>query len=54
MKIGFLGFGEAARAFQKSLGEKDPSLRFLAYDILLDRSEPSQIMRAAIEDSGTA
>jgi 3-hydroxyisobutyrate dehydrogenase-like beta-hydroxyacid dehydrogenase len=36
MKIAFIGFGEAGRAFQKSLSAKDPALRFAAYDMLLD------------------
>jgi 3-hydroxyisobutyrate dehydrogenase-like beta-hydroxyacid dehydrogenase len=36
MRIAFLGFGEAARAFRESLAGKDPALRFAAYDILLD------------------
>ena len=36
MKIGFIGFGEAARAFQGSLSEHDSRLAFAAYDILLD------------------
>jgi 3-hydroxyisobutyrate dehydrogenase-like beta-hydroxyacid dehydrogenase len=36
MKIAFIGFGEAARAFQKSLAAKELTLRFAAYDILLD------------------
>lgn len=34
-RIAFLGFGEAARAFHASLAEKDPSLEFIAWDILL-------------------
>jgi 3-hydroxyisobutyrate dehydrogenase-like beta-hydroxyacid dehydrogenase len=36
MRIAFLGFGEAARAFRESLAGHDPGLRFAAYDILLD------------------
>lgn len=36
MRIAFLGFGEAARAFRDSLAGKDAGLRFAAYDILLD------------------
>ncbi|MBX9462253.1 MAG: DUF1932 domain-containing protein [Aquamicrobium sp.] len=47
MKIGFIGFGEAARAFRKSLAEVDPALAFFAYDILLD-SEGSQGPCAAV------
>jgi len=36
MKIAFIGFGEAARAFRESLSAREPGLRFAAYDILLD------------------
>lgn len=36
MKIAFIGFGEAARAFCASLSAQEPGLRFSAYDILLD------------------
>lgn len=36
MKIAFIGFGEAGRAFRSSLAAKAPALRFAAYDILLD------------------
>lgn len=36
MRIAFLGFGEAAQAFRQSLAEHDVTLRFAAYDILLD------------------
>jgi 3-hydroxyisobutyrate dehydrogenase-like beta-hydroxyacid dehydrogenase len=36
MKIAFIGFGEAGRAFHRSLSGKSPSLRFSAYDLLLD------------------
>lgn len=34
-RIAFLGFGEAARAFHASLAKNDPSLEFMAWDILL-------------------
>ncbi len=44
LSIGFIGFGEAARAFHQTLAAHDPGLRFCAYDILL--GEPG--MRAAI------
>jgi 3-hydroxyisobutyrate dehydrogenase-like beta-hydroxyacid dehydrogenase len=37
MKIGFLGYGEAARAFHEGLSR--PGLVFIAYDILLDRDD---------------
>lgn len=36
MKIAFIGFGEAARAFRDSLAATDPTLGFSAYDILFD------------------
>lgn len=36
MKIAFIGFGEAARAFRESLSAVKPDLRFSAYDMLLD------------------
>lgn len=36
MKIAFIGFGEAARAFHDSLAAADPGLVFSAYDILFD------------------
>ena len=34
MKIAFIGFGEAARAFRDSLATADPGIRFFAFDIL--------------------
>lgn len=37
MRIAFIGFGEAARAFRESLAARSPDLAFRAYDILLDR-----------------
>jgi 3-hydroxyisobutyrate dehydrogenase-like beta-hydroxyacid dehydrogenase len=37
MRIAFIGFGEAGRAFRESLAATDASLSFAAYDILLDR-----------------
>ena len=40
MHIGFIGFGEAARAFQESLAAIGEDLAFSAYDILLDREGP--------------
>jgi len=36
MKIAFIGFGEAARAFQESLAASEPELTFSTYDILFD------------------
>jgi 3-hydroxyisobutyrate dehydrogenase-like beta-hydroxyacid dehydrogenase len=40
MRVGFIGFGEAARAFHASLSATDPSLTFAAYDVLLDGAGP--------------
>jgi 3-hydroxyisobutyrate dehydrogenase-like beta-hydroxyacid dehydrogenase len=36
MRIAFIGFGEAGRAFCDSLAAAEPKLDFTAYDILLD------------------
>jgi len=36
MRVTFIGFGEAARAFADSLSAVDPGLAFSAYDILFD------------------
>lgn len=36
MRIAFIGFGEAGRAFHASLAQADPSLGFACYDILFD------------------
>ena len=36
MRIAFIGFGEAARAFQASLAATDPAPGFACYDILFD------------------
>lgn len=49
--IGFLGFGEAARAFVESLQATRPDLRFAAYDIKLDGREAAE-MRAAMTQRG--
>lgn len=40
MRIAFIGFGEAARAFRESLAAKNPALGFAAYDILLHSEGP--------------
>ena len=54
MKIGFLGFGEAARAFCDSLRERDTGLSFIAYDILLEDEAGAPDMRAAMARHGVA
>ena len=50
MRIGFLGYGEAARAFHESLSRKERS--FMAYDLTL--AEPDSGMRAAMLERGAA
>lgn len=52
MIIGFIGFGEAARAFQESLHQRDASLAFAAYDILLDNAATAPTMRSEMERRG--
>jgi len=54
MIIGFIGFGEAARAFQESLRERDASLTFAAYDILLDNAATAPAMCNEMERRGVA
>jgi 3-hydroxyisobutyrate dehydrogenase-like beta-hydroxyacid dehydrogenase len=46
MRIGFMGFGEAARAFCDSLAPQ--GIGFTAYDILLDDAARAEAMRAAM------
>lgn len=48
MKIAFLGFGEAARAFHHSLKALDPTLEFIAWDILLDDETSADAMRSGM------
>lgn len=50
MRIGFLGYGEAARAFHEGLAR--PGLAVLAHDIVLDADDGA--MRAAMEERGAA
>lgn len=50
--IAFIGFGEAARAFQEGLRESDPGLGFHAYDILLDDPQAAGEMREAMASRG--
>ena len=47
MKIAFIGFGEAARAFTESLRARDGRLRFTAFDI-----DDSPAMAAAMKEKG--
>ncbi|HKJ60813.1 MAG TPA: hypothetical protein VKA94_02290 [Hyphomicrobiales bacterium] len=48
MHLGFLGFGEAARAFQETLKAVEPDLRFSAWDILLADPAAAPAMRTEI------
>ncbi len=50
MRIGFLGFGEAARAFCDSLAAADADSSIAAYDILLDDPALSEAMRSAMRE----
>jgi len=54
MLIGFLGFGEAARAFQETLMSGDANLRFMAWDIKLRDPATAAEMTAAMEARGVA
>lgn len=54
MKITFIGFGEAGRAFHDSLKEVVPDLEFSAYDILLDREGFKGPMGQAMLDRSVA
>jgi 3-hydroxyisobutyrate dehydrogenase-like beta-hydroxyacid dehydrogenase len=50
VRIGFLGFGEAARAFCDSLAAE--RVGFAAYDILLESGDRAGAMRAAMRERG--
>lgn len=52
MKIAFIGFGEAARAFRDSLVERDSALSFSACDILLDEEGPGGPCAQAMRQRG--
>jgi len=54
MRIAFLGFGEAARAFHDSLAPKLAEGEFRAYDLLLDDPTKAAEMRDAMESRGVA
>jgi 3-hydroxyisobutyrate dehydrogenase-like beta-hydroxyacid dehydrogenase len=54
MRIAFLGFGEAARAFHDSLTSRPEEAQVRAYDLLLDDPEQAGEMRAAMESRGIA
>ena len=52
MRIAFLGFGEAARAFHDSLAPKLGDGEFRAYDLLLDNADKAGEMQAAMTNRG--
>ena len=52
MRIAFLGFGEAARAFHDSLASGLEEAHFRAYDLLLDAPEHAAVMRQAMQTRG--
>jgi len=52
MRIAFIGFGEAGRAFQQSLAAADAALGFAAYDILVDLEGPDGGSAAAMRTAG--
>lgn len=54
MKIAFIGFGEAARAFRDSLAATDPTLAFSAYDILFDSESMTGPTAEAARAAGVA
>lgn len=54
MRIGFIGFGEAARAFQASLSAASPTLTFAAYDLLLEGEATERACAQAMCERGVA
>lgn len=54
MRIAFIGFGEAARAFRESLAAHDSGIGFSAYDILLDSEGDQGACAAAMRAHGVA
>ena len=52
MRIAFIGFGEAARAFHASLAATDPALRFACHDILFATEGMDGPTAAAARDAG--
>lgn len=49
MRMGFLGFGEAARAFSESLAGADSALDFAAFDILQNDPRATEEMQRAMQ-----
>jgi 3-hydroxyisobutyrate dehydrogenase-like beta-hydroxyacid dehydrogenase len=54
MRIAFLGFGEAARAFHDSLALKIDHSQFRAYDRLLDEPAAAEDMQLAMTSRGVS
>lgn len=54
MRIAFLGYGEAAKAFQNTLKEAAPSHGWSAWDIKLKDRATAAAMQARIEGDGVA
>ena len=54
MKIAFIGFGEAGRAFHQSLAATDPTLDFTGYDILVDQQGPTGTCAETMRSAGVA
>lgn len=53
MKLAFIGFGEAARAFRRSISELAPQTAFSAYDILLESVSAAE-MKDAMRKAGVS
>lgn len=54
LRLGFIGFGEAARAFQQTLARHQPSLAFAAFDLLLLEEGRGGSCGAAMAAAGVA
>ena len=54
MRIGFLGYGEAAAAFRETLAGAAPGTAWVAWDIKLANGAAAPAMRARIEGDGVA
>lgn len=54
MRVGFLGFGEAARAFQESLATAAVAYGFAAYDIAQHQGAAGRDMRRAMDARAVA
>jgi 3-hydroxyisobutyrate dehydrogenase-like beta-hydroxyacid dehydrogenase len=54
LEIGFIGFGEAGRAFQKSIAAHEGAVSFRAFDILLDSQGRAGECGLAMQRQGVA